>query len=1346
MKDFYRSLTKSGLFRLFTLALVALIATSAKAATVDLGELVPGKEYTLSDFSGYTATYTATQSGTIYCDTPSGAHFVPYTDAEHENAVVLNSGNQVGNNWPYTFKAEAGETYYFYIDFVWSGGTFTLNESKSLEIASNTYPSNSTFSAAGDAQIDISFNTAVSVGQVTISTEGTTVGITNYRVSNAILSISLGDILKNWYANGTIKAEQKFVVTISGLCAAADATNLYNGDGVLTLTYYAANAPIEMTAAKTADGSATLVNGSVCSNTFYSYFASQNGAGKFVFTFNQPLNPNAGEVKLIYGSVEGSDGEYYEEVLTPSFNSDYTVMTVDVTGKVRRAKDMVTSGTNYSQITLSLTHLQGADGQYVYTDTQGGLGSFYYTFPYVEVESNIATEFGESLDVDQLEIYVSNYSTLQYDGIKFAWYESGEEQSVVVAKSDLNISTDTAGGATILVTVPASVKSLSDVTVSFNNAEAADGLDHSDVLSYVYNASMTIITSVPAQGAELASIAAGSTVGVRLSRSDLGYVQYEIWDLNPTNPDDACVSSRSTLNAVSGQAGVYTATRYGADLKLVKGHTYRFDVLGWIAEADARGTGYNNPAARASFTFSGTTEPFTFSDVKLVDVTPADGSALASADDNEVVITFDNLVKLDTEKTFINLGMGATMSFESVTPVNAAGEYAKTWSLVMPKSFLESQTNSVTISVVAYDANDKLVEGNQGEEENSYFKFEYQIDFNTPDITFVPATGTTVESLSSILGISSIGIGRSWDNTVGNITVYKGQQFIANVTSVVDGDVEEQADGSSLVTSVFINLPETITAAGTYQIFVPRGYFILGEQFSSYKNKDYTLVYTIEGKEEVKTDFNVTSTPANGATVESCDKIELTFTDYATAGLGAGKAIITKKGSDTVTSLGDAGWGEELNQMVQPLNSAASANGTYTVTFPAGYFLLGVTEDDENPTNSPEFAITFTVGEESEEPATASINVVSDPEDGSTVESCSQLYLTFPDFEAVAEASGKATISRDGGAPVELGSTAWGEELNEIIQPLGYEATQDGTYVVTFPAGYFQLAKTGDEDVYSPEFTITFTVGTASSDNGLTYTVTPNPEDGALEELKSFTLTFNEAINGFYYGNIAKIGVSCNNQVTYFDIENDTYSWEGNSVTFTFANAFTESGSYLINIPAGTIFFGDWGDIENGEIFVRFGVEPKAATSTLNIVSTPANGSTVASCDSVDIIFSDFEEAGLGGGKATISKDGAAATNLGDAEFGVAYNEVIQPLNGAAAETGTYVVTFPAGYFILDDNDSPEFTITFTVDPTSGVNGINVDGNASVRYFNLKGVEVQNPANGVYIVVRGNKVSKEVIK
>ncbi len=38
------------------------------------------------------------------------------------------------------------------------------------------------------------------------------------------------------------------------------------------------------------------------------------------------------------------------------------------------------------------------------------------------------------------------------------------------------------------------------------------------------------------------------------------------------------------------------------------------------------------------------------------------------------------------------------------------------------------------------------------------------------------------------------------------------------------------------------------------------------------------------------------------------------------------------------------------------------------------------------------------------------------------------------------------------------------------------------------------------------------------------------------------------------------------------------------------------------------------------------------------------------------------------------------------------------------------------------------------------------DANAPAVYYNLQGIKVENPANGVYIVKRGNKVSKELVK
>ena len=40
----------------------------------------------------------------------------------------------------------------------------------------------------------------------------------------------------------------------------------------------------------------------------------------------------------------------------------------------------------------------------------------------------------------------------------------------------------------------------------------------------------------------------------------------------------------------------------------------------------------------------------------------------------------------------------------------------------------------------------------------------------------------------------------------------------------------------------------------------------------------------------------------------------------------------------------------------------------------------------------------------------------------------------------------------------------------------------------------------------------------------------------------------------------------------------------------------------------------------------------------------------------------------------------------------------------------------------------------------------NSENNAPAEYYNLQGVKVTNPAAGIYIVRRGNKVTKEYIR
>jgi hypothetical protein len=54
--------------------------------------------------------------------------------------------------------------------------------------------------------------------------------------------------------------------------------------------------------------------------------------------------------------------------------------------------------------------------------------------------------------------------------------------------------------------------------------------------------------------------------------------------------------------------------------------------------------------------------------------------------------------------------------------------------------------------------------------------------------------------------------------------------------------------------------------------------------------------------------------------------------------------------------------------------------------------------------------------------------------------------------------------------------------------------------------------------------------------------------------------------------------------------------------------------------------------------------------------------------------------------------------------------------------------------------------ITFTNDAEGAVNSIAADENVAPVYYNLQGVRVANAENGLYIVVKGNKATKAIIK
>ena len=60
--------------------------------------------------------------------------------------------------------------------------------------------------------------------------------------------------------------------------------------------------------------------------------------------------------------------------------------------------------------------------------------------------------------------------------------------------------------------------------------------------------------------------------------------------------------------------------------------------------------------------------------------------------------------------------------------------------------------------------------------------------------------------------------------------------------------------------------------------------------------------------------------------------------------------------------------------------------------------------------------------------------------------------------------------------------------------------------------------------------------------------------------------------------------------------------------------------------------------------------------------------------------------------------------------------------------------------------NSPVYTHNFTEYISTGIDDVTVEENAPVEYYNLQGVRVENPANGLYIRRQGNTATKVLVK
>lgn len=115
--------------------------------------------------------------------------------------------------------------------------------------------------------------------------------------------------------------------------------------------------------------------------------------------------------------------------------------------------------------------------------------------------------------------------------------------------------------------------------------------------------------------------------------------------------------------------------------------------------------------------------------------------------------------------------------------------------------------------------------------------------------------------------------------------------------------------------------------------------------------------------------------------------------------------------------------------------------------------------------------------------------------------------------------------------------------------------------------------------------------------------------------------------------------------------------------------------------------------------------------------------------------YSYFAIAGAKGDWPTVNANRFAPV-AGEVEFNL--NDKVEFGKGEAA----FKVAAEGLYYVNVDFDN--LTLWVSSEP-AGIESIEVENTPAV-YYNLQGVEVANPQNGLYIVKRGNKVSKQLIK
>lgn len=303
----------------------------------------------------------------------------------------------------------------------------------------------------------------------------------------------------------------------------------------------------------------------------------------------------------------------------------------------------------------------------------------------------------------------------------------------------------------------------------------------------------------------------------------------------------------------------------------------------------------------------------------------------------------------------------------------------------------------------------------------------------------------------------------------------------------------------------------------------------------------------------------LTITPENWATVESITKVVVTCED----GIALNESeelYATYRDPDWNMGL-DFGYGEvsdDGKSVIYELETPLTANGDYSITFPAGLFTLdpeGLAIASENE------SLGLTV----DNPNILELTYAN-PNGESTVKSIEYLYFEFS--QDIVDNVQDAVITDDKGNEYPLSVTytdGWGSATpyNALCLKTAAPITEPGTYTFVLKKNYIASVNNANVTI-SEDITYTFTIV-----EGLKVTSVSPVEGATVSEISEIVIDFN---NYVYHDYLSSIWVMDENGNEYEFVKSAELEYNTMSINFTCATPITVAGTYTFSLEEYAVY------------------------------------------------------------------------------------------------------------------------------------------------------------------------------